>query len=971
MGKVYLSQCYNELVKLLVNELSSANSACLQKRWILVPNNSLKQWLSIQIALHSEKKNLIGCKICSPEEALISKESALPTSLEMLCLIYNELGNGNDRELIHFLDAGASRKRELSEQLALLFFEYGKYMNSFFEKGRDGWQASLFEKLFQKSSFSLPFQFLPHSCPIKSDPVHCFGFDFLPEIFWKSLARIPSLNVYQFSPCVHFWEDLCTNWERRNLSSFWKKRGASTEARKQLETYLSEGPPLLANWGKLGRETLKILDPFSFEIEEAYTPLQEKDFLLNTLQKEILFFETRTSSLPIDDSIQIFLTGSSRMNEVEVLREEILRLSAAHHIPFSEMAVLTPDIQLYVPLIEFLFSDPAAFIPYRIFDIDIGLQSSFYQGLCRLAELIKNEWGCEDLIELIETPSVYRRWGWEREKIDQFSDWLRQIFQSCDWKAGFKQLVHFLITLFDEPIQRSIPFSDSDLMEEILFFLQSLEADLAPLRTKACRLRVWAESWENLAEKYLTYDSADESDQAAWKEFQKTMKSLRDADFRLGDASYPFDLIEPFLHSSCTGSIHGNHLHAVRIESIKPGSILPARALFFLGMDEEAFPRKKIHSSLDLLKKEPIYVPEKPDIDRYLFLQSLFAARNFLRISYGHLSPDEGKVVNPSLLIQELLNALGPEISSSLSRVVIKKTAEIEMPFHFSIRCPEKPVFQQERTIALADLASFARHPWKHYLKKREGIYLEDRSERSFGMQRASLLRSSIEWPLEKIFASQSDLLPGIFKDALRLDTEKRVVEWKRRLKEWGQHCFSLFFLESAQERREITNNRIEFPPLELKLEDGSLVRLIGDVNFAMEQGVLHLADDHLSPLLKNWPEILAGSVALNSSQIYFLKSGKVKTIADPVKSLKAFVSYYLRCSTELSPLIPDWADSLLRKGIDFFETKTLYDDHVVEWLLPRLEMPSTEQLFQEWDWLKKTFEDLIALYPTRKSKKL
>jgi exonuclease V gamma subunit len=522
-------------------------------------------------------------------------------------------------------------------------------------------------------------------------------------------------------------------------------------------------------------------------------------------------------------------------------------------------------------------------------------------------------------------------------------------------------MIYLLATLFPGPVQKGILLSDADQIEEFLSFLQSLEADLAPMRVDACSLGIWAQRFEALASKYLTHDPEDEADVAAWKSFQGRILALRKADARLGEISYPFEVIDPFINRSCSGPFHGSHLHAVRIGSIEPGTILPARALFLIGMDEEAYPRKRIRSSLDLLKNESVYVPEKPDIDRYLFLQILFAARDFLRISYGHLSPDEGKPVGPSLLVQELLNAAPHD----LSRVVMKKTRHEPMPLRFSLRCPQKSSLEAERIISLSDLAAFARHPWKHYLQRVEGIYVENRTERTFALQRSPLLRASLKWPLESLLRAAPDLPPTLFKEAFLIDLEERATDWGNKKREWGDSLFSLSFLESAETMRR-TKDRTEFPPLEIELDEGSRVLLIGEVNHVMEQGVLHLGDDSLPALLKAWPELLAASIALGTSRIYFLKNGKVKTITDPKKSIKSFISYYLRCTNSLSPLVPDWADSLLRRGFESFDTKTEYEDPVVDWLLPRLEVPSPELLFKEWEWLREVFADLIALYPRR-----
>lgn len=944
MVKLYLSQSLDALAKYLSDELASDRNNPLQKRWILVPG-PLRQWLSIQLAVHGQV--LAGCKFATIEEALFPDGILVPTSSEMLCLIHRALREVRSSEIVQFLEEEPKRKLDLAQHLGTLFFSYGLHDRELFGKKGD-WQSELLQNLFVRGLFRLPVQFLPSEGRRISDPVHCFGYDYLPDVYWKTLSRFSQLHVYSFSPCIHFWEDVRTEREKRSL--FQK---ASLKVRDQLEQYLDEAPPFLANWGKLGRETLKSID--SFETEEVYASLPEKPSLLHSIQREVLLFEKREAAAP-DSSIQIFQTGSSALGELEVVRKEILRLGV--EIPFADMAVLAPDIQPYVPLIEFVFSD----IPYRISDVDIGSQSSFYQGILRLAALAKANWSAEEIIELMETPAFYRKLGWDRKKIEKFSEWAAEIFQfSGDWEKGFEKMVLRLAALSPEPFMSGIPMGDSDLLEELLFLFQQIRADLGSMQTANLKLSDWAKRWEEVAEKYLKHDPEDECDAAAVDAFRRQLLEMRKADVRLEEAPFPFDLVDRLLRRPCQGSIHGSHLHAVRCGSLEPGSVQPAKAIFLIGMDEEHFPRKKIGSSLDLLKAG--YIPDKPDVDRYLFLQALFAADEYLRISYGHLSKDEGKAVAPSLMVQELMSSLGEEISSKIIVESSIGSAEQEIEARFSIRSPEKIAGELPRVVSLADLSLFARHPWKYHLQKVLGIYLEDRRARSFNMQRAPILRASLKWPIDQVFtAMDQELPPGIIGEAFRIDAEDRAEEWKHTWKDWGGDLYSLSFLETAREKSVVSKDRIEFPAIEVDMGNGSRVAIVGEVKQAMGDSALSYGDDSIGNFLKSWPETLAAMMALKSNQVRFLKNGRVKEIADPAKSMRSFLEYYFRCRTILSPLMPDWADALLKKEAADFDTKTEYDDFAVEWILARLEMPPAEALFSDWRWLRDVFSELIAV---------
>lgn len=486
-----------------------------------------------------------------------------------------------------------------------------------------------------------------------------------------------------------------------------------------------------------------------------------------------------------------------------------------------------------------------------------------------------------------ECVSFSRKFHLEEKELILWSEWIKEIFQySLDWEKGFAEMLKRATTLTPGPLQEMTSFSAFDSLEKFLEVLQGLREDLTltPLS-----LEQWAVKWAGIAEKYLTPD-----DDTA---FSRAMKNLRESSV---SAEYPFEVIEDVLTLDVHSSFYGNHLHAVCLASMTEGSIVPSRACFMMGMDEESFPRKKQATSLDLLRKEP----DPADIDRYLFLQALLNTKEWLTISYGHISEEDGKTMGASLVVQELLDEYFIESKVIPPSIMTKQDSP-----QFSFRCPEE-IVPKDGVVLLSDLTFFARHPWKYYLQKVEKIYLSDRKERSFRSLRSTLARSSLAWPIEAIITSRKERFPGIFQEAFSLDVQEKAEEYQKQIEKWGKKKTSLTFYQTAKEG--------EFPPLQIQLGD-SVVQIIGDIPFLLEDGALHFGDDKISALLKVWPEVLAACVALKTSNIYCLKTGKIKTVTNPQESLKKFVSYYLRCQNTLSPLIPDWADAFLRKGPDAF----------------------------------------------------
>lgn len=947
--KLFLSYRLDVLVDQLIQEIEETPLDPLQTRTILVPNGQVRQWLLLRVA--KRKGIAMGLRILEMHELFPPS----PSALEMFCLIYAALSESSDPQLVSYLEGKKKRAIELSKQLSGLFFKYGEFDGSLFERKNGGWQHQLLQKLFIDGPWRLPVQ---REIQL-GEPIVCFGIDDLPPIYWKFLFRAPSFSMYLFSPCVDFWADLCSDRERKNLNRYWKKKGAPKASCEELDKTLRDVPKNLANWGRLGRETLKILDRFDLDTAEVY-PHLEPSSLLKQVQLDLLTFQ-ETKHLKIDDSIRVILAGSSRLKEIEALRDEILRMD----IPYHEISVLAPDIEPYVPLIEFVFSND---IPYRISGFDLAPQSSFRQGLMRLFYLSSGRWEAEEILALFETPSFYRKQGWDPETLEEYRSWVAsadiewgldashrkrvlkevlgdRVYENRgSWENGLDQLLDAFIYL--KPIQ-----INADRFEALIAILSSLKhLDLQGEKT----LSSWADGLETVAEQFLLVDPNNEADIAVQNAFRNLLLDLRNfPDKRL----FPFEVIESLLIRPCKGQIHSSHLHAVRFAPLEDGASIPAKALFLIGMDEESFPRISPSTSMDLLRQKTISIADR---DRYLFLQAIFSATEFLRISYGHLSPDEGKPVGPSLLVQELMSVTGTGISTIYRAPPTEpyRKTFVWPPFK-TISMPEG-----ELRISISELSQLARHPWKFFLQKGHGISLKDELEETFALQKGRLLRASLGK------GTEAPRLPsGPFGKAIELEIGEKVAEWQAQLREWQIEPFSLILRENCKAAEWEGENYVA-PPLEF-VWNQLTVRLVGEVKQTSLKGLVSSNEDNIGGTLKIWPEALVAALSLNAPQVWILKNGKIKSLANPKASLKRFIEYYFHCLNAPSPLLNCWADSLLRKGAVDLEKKmekgSPFEDPAVEWVLARASIPTAEEINLSWGpYLKETFSDLIALYPRK-----
>jgi exodeoxyribonuclease V gamma subunit len=90
-----------------------------------------------------------------------------------------------------------------------------------------------------------------------------------------------------------------------------------------------------------------------------------------------------------------------------------------------------------------------------------------------------------------------------------------------------------------------------------------------------------------------------------------------------------------------------------------PARVIPFRVVCLLGMNDGEFPREGSASALDLMQRAPRAGDrDARREDRYLFLESLMAAREVLHLSYVGESAADGSPRNPAAPLAELLELL-------------------------------------------------------------------------------------------------------------------------------------------------------------------------------------------------------------------------------------------------------------------------------------------------------------------------
>jgi exonuclease V gamma subunit len=944
-AKVFSSHSLEHLLSQLDEQLREDELGLFSKHFIVVPSPAAKEWIQRELAKRRSPKAILGMQFKDWQEGLkiLAGPLPLPKRNELLCALWTPLHQ--------ILGETHSEKKQLDlvEGLADLFLERYQFGAKLFPE----WIEDLWTKVATIHGWKTLKEALGEVAPKHPFPFYLFGMDILPKEALQFFLQHQNPRVFRFSPCAMFWEDFRSHFERKYLMKKWQRM--DSEKVDLLESFLKEANPLLSNWGVLGRKQLAAFDEDRVELFEEYPLKEEGSSQLDLLKRDFLLLEKSSLSVA-DPTLTIAPCGVSKMDEVRFLQEEILK----SEVPFHDIRIYAPHMETYLPLLEFVFHTKERQIPLRIGGKDVAVQSSFYTALDLFFKCVRGRWAVEEILKLLEAPAFYRKVGISLEEVRTLTRWVekakirggingahrREFFEEASNEGTWEQGVDFLVDAWTRCSRSeavAIPWSEADGFESFLNVLDRLQQRLFSWREEKS-LGAWAEEIEKAAQEFLVFDEKIEADRLMQTAFSRWIWGLRSA--------FPMTSTERFPHSfvwrqwRLIKGGEGGALHAIACASLEEGSIFPAKLIFVLGMDEEAFPRRNPLLGAKRLKTQ---APSQGERDRYLFLQLLFAAQERLVMSYCERSEEDGKEVHPSLLIQELCAYIGLTPSSPRAFTVNEREERTALVATMD-RLPD---LEKRRVVSIQELTSFVRSSIGYYLEKVLGIRRKEEEKIAWQEWEWTFLSqyTGIQAALskEEFHSFPVGTLGRAAQKKMGLKTalyEKHLESWKVKV----ESIETLSFKETTL-------------PLDLSLADGTPVRLVGEVSWVVPGGILYFGEDSIQGVLKKWAEILAAFVAQNGRHIFSLQTGRIREVEEPKRALEALVTLFLRCQKEPLFFDPEWADPVLRQGtISGLEGET----NPLQWALRRNLLDVETHLSLWAPTLQTTFASLISLFPVR-----
>ena len=516
-----------------------------------------------------------------------------------------------------------------------------------------------------------------------------FGISWLPKFHLdvlEAVSRCTEVNLFVMSPCREYWADILPSRRRARLSP--SERDMSTE-----------GNPLLASLGRLGKEFSEILVEYE-AIGSGQGDLYRDaagDTFLTTLQNDILELkgseEGTVEKIPVapgDRSLGIH-SCHGPMREVEVLHDNLLAMfEEMDGLTPRDILVMTPDIETYAPYVSAVFEgnpDPAVRIPFSIADRSIRGEGRLIRPLLAILELPGRRFPVTGVMDVLSAGPIHARFGLEADHLDLVRSWLEETrvrwgldgeereregfprYSENSWRSGLDRLLlGYALPEGDGLFAGVLPYDsmEGDAAETLGRFTLFVER-LHGLAAELDRPRTLPE-WGGLCRRILEDFFAPADEEAG--ELAMITGLLDGLDVLPEKSGFAGTIGLAVFRSWLTEGMEkqdrglGFLTGGVTFCAMLPMRSIPFRVIALLGMNDGAFPRQERPLGFDLIARE-----RKPgdrslcDEDRYLFLEALLSARERLHISFTGQSIRDNAPLPPSVLVDELLDYLGRRFS--------------------------------------------------------------------------------------------------------------------------------------------------------------------------------------------------------------------------------------------------------------------------------------------------------------------
>ncbi len=1013
---IYTSNRMENLVEALAGVVAEPLASPFVPETIVVQSKGMQRWLAMELA--GRFGVWANCNYPFPNSmvwrlfraVLPEIQDSSPFSPEVMTwqvmgLLPGLLGRESFAPLSHYLanDRDGLKRLQLAERIADTFDQYTLFRPEMLlaweaagETAVDGeWLALLWREIAAATKGEHRARLKEDFCQrlragvqgVSGIPerIAVFGISYLPKYHMEILAataQVATVNLFLLSPTREYWADIVSDREKARRT-------------REESPLLIEGNPLLASLGKLGRDFSDTVVETG-EVAASQADLYQEPggvSLLAAIQSDILNLtgaeegRDRRPIDPADRSVQIH-SCHSPMREIEVLHDNLLSLlEDLEGLAPRDIVVMTPDIETYAPYISTVFDgcqDQARKIPYSIADRNITSEGEIAAVLLKLLALPGSRLAVPQLLDILESTPVSRRFGLDDDELDVIRGWLQDIrvrwgmderdrerlglpgYRDNSWQAGLDRLLLGYAMPGEEGrlFNGMLPYDEMEgtstrvlgKLAEFIGVIAGIARKLAGPRT----LGEWRDELRTLTGDFIA------ADEESARELATVAGIVEEIGELAGETGFTEKVELGVFRSWLSTRLArvekglGFMTGGVTFCAMLPMRSIPFRVVALIGMNDGAFPRQSRPPGFDLISRHPRRGDRSlRDEDRYLFLEAILSARDSLYLSYLGQSIRDNSEIPPSVLVSEFLDAIARgftagENARPADLLVTKHRLQAFSSEYFAGGSPLFSYSEENCTallyrrshpwqpaeflaselapptdewmdVSLPKLLRFFDNPARFLLENRLGIRLEDIAaplgEREpFDLE--GLEAYGLKQEMLEICLDGGDL--GVFLPVVRC---RGVIPPAMH----GEALFATTAREIcsfADSLRDKTGTAAKLPPLDIDLEVGGF-RLTGRLDriWADRMFRYRCAKTKAKDQVRTWIEHLVLNAAMEEGypreSLLFMSDGakSYAPVDNPADILQAILALY-------------WQG--LVKPLRFFPASAMAYAHKQEWVLER-----------------------------------
>lgn len=761
-----------DLAEVVISWIQRHPLGPLEEEVILVQSNGMAEWVKMELAriggvcaatrvelpsrfLWRTYRQVLG-REAVPNASPLDK---LPMTWRLMQLLPDLIAEPDFAPVAGFLKADEpDRMLQLAAKLADLFDQYQNYRADWLDawaRGQDHlilangsvselppeqrWQPKLWRAVIQTLSEAQQQAIRPklHERVLarlgSGEPlahkvaqrVIVFGMSQIP---WTTLQALGALAPHSQvmlavpNPCRFYWGDIM---EGRELLRSQRRRQPLRQGRDlaslPLQDMHAHAHPLLAAWGRQGRDFIRQLDVFDdaeqsrqrFELAriDLFDESQEDDAtpLLGQVQNRIRdltpLSEHVKNPIAAGDHSIVFHSAHSKVRELEILHDQLLHLLAnptqgRAALNPRDVIVMVPDIEQMAPAIRAVFGQykrqDARFIPFDIADMSAQSSSPLIGAMDWLLRLPQQRCTMSELVDLLEVGAVAARFGIDQASLPRLTQWMAGAGirwglnvehrgdlgllacgdQNSAWFGLRRMLLGYasggvgadeLLAAYDAASYGDIePYAEVGGLEaELAGALAHLLQALVNWRTVAslpATPATWVARCRSLLAQMVQAES--ELDRQALSALEDGLAAWQMA---CEQADFTEEVPLSVARSAWLEAMEIPRVNqrfragGVTFCTLMPMRAIPFEVVCLLGMNDGDYPRRSMRSDFDLMGLPNTSRPgdrSSRDDDRQMMLEALLSARRTLYVSWCGHSVRDNSEQPPSVLVSQLRDYL-------------------------------------------------------------------------------------------------------------------------------------------------------------------------------------------------------------------------------------------------------------------------------------------------------------------------